>query len=431
MTSDPQRISDTYTAVAASQDEIQSDQFQSKFVQIWLHIVFILFPIATVILVYTCDPVQLLLGDKTWKNLCNERNHPRIAAMIQISVVFTLYVFALDSFAFVYTLNSDLHSKSSHTGFYLTTVTGVVVDLVAILLVTFTLITSCHWECCNVLRGKICKPVNPKKLLVSITFSPLLCVANHVPYVILSFISDPYHAGSVAMGYFITGLLFYRVYQRFYSQVVLRTSSRLKEVPYPISPDLVHCPDNDTCRRNGRVPFNTQVLLLSLIVVSPLLVLYESILIVLLRALPITQHLDDFPTRLYTIYQGSGILTVALLTYAIVLSPSPSSLIGALDKLGKQLKIPEKLGRKWVRMGDEEKAAVVIRTLYEMGSSESKVEDKLLNLEASVEKCGTYFHGYEAVVMEDRNGSATMPRVGNKDIAEQTTLQMESTPEIK
>ena len=57
---------------------------------------------------------------------------------------------------------------------------------------------------------------------------------------------------------------------------------------------------------------------------------------------------------------------MALLTYSIVLRPSPFSFAGAFDKLGKQLQIPQKLGRKWVRMGDEEKAAVVIRTLYSL-----------------------------------------------------------------
>ena len=95
---------------------------------------------------------------------------------------------------------------------------------------------------------------------------------------------------------------------------------------------------------------------------------YEALLVVLFWALPITKTLEDSPTRLYTIYQGTGILIAALLTYNILLRPSPFSLAGTLDKLGKQLQVPEKVGRRWVRMGDEEKAAFVIRALYSLGN---------------------------------------------------------------
>ena len=432
MTSDPPRISDTYTAVAASQDEIQSDQFQSKFVRIWLHIVFILFPIATVILIYTCDPVQLLLGDKTWQKLRDESNHPRVAAMIQISVVFTIYVFVLDCFAFNATLSSDNYSDSSHAGFYLTTVTGFIVDIVAFLWVIFILVSCCHLDCHNIIKREFGKPVPYERIrnLLLITASPVLCGANHIPYVIFSFISDPYHAGSITMVYFISFLLFYFVHQQVYSRVALKTTSRPKNFPYATDPDLIHLPDGDACRRKGRVPFNTQVLLLSMVVVSPLLVLYESILIILFQTLPIRKTLEDAPTRLYTIYQGTGILIVALLTYNIILSPSPFSLIGALDKLGKQLQIPEKLGRKWVRMGDEEKAATVIKHLYEMGSSESKVVEGGTNSTPNTSLAregGAHLRGYKSVAMEDLDGTGTAVRDKDREAMDEITLQMEST----
>ena len=122
--SEPLRISDLYLAVAASYDEIKSDSFQSDFARAWLHVVFILFPIATVIIVYTCNPIQLLLGDKTWQTLHDETNHPRFAAIIQISVVFTMYVFIIDCFSFKFTLSSELYSNPTHSGFYITTVTS-------------------------------------------------------------------------------------------------------------------------------------------------------------------------------------------------------------------------------------------------------------------------------------------------------------------
>ena len=125
----PLRISDLYLAVAASQEEIEADEFQGQFVRVWIHFVFVLFPIATVIIIYTCDPIQLLLGDKTWQKLRDETNHPRLAAIIQISIVFTMYVFVVDCFAFFFTLKSGIYSNPSHSAFYLTTLTGIYVDV--------------------------------------------------------------------------------------------------------------------------------------------------------------------------------------------------------------------------------------------------------------------------------------------------------------
>ena len=265
--SEPLRISDLYLAVAASRDEIMSDKFQSTFVRIWLHLVFLLFPVATVIVVYTCDPIQLLLGDKTWQKLRDESNHPRFAAMVQISVVFTLYVFVIDCFSFASTLASDSYLEPTHSGFYLTTVTGFLVDLAAFLWVLFILATSCRWKCRAFLRGRFCKKVTSTRihtLLVSVTVSPLLCGANHLPYIILSYLSDPYHAGSISMIYFFTFLIFYFIFGQVYSRVVLRTGSRPKNFPYAVNADLVHFPEGDACRRKLSVPFNTQAVMISL-----------------------------------------------------------------------------------------------------------------------------------------------------------------------
>ena len=242
--------------------------------------------------------------------------------------------------------------------------------------------------------------------MVSVTLAPLLCGANHLPYIVLSFISDPYHAGSISIGYFITFLLLYFMYVQFYSRVVLRTGSRPKNYPYATNPDIVHYPDGDACRRVVRVPFNTQVVMLSLVVVTPLVLFYEFILIILLWALPITKTLEDSPTRLYTIYQGTGILIVALLSYNIILRPSPFSLAGTLDKLGRQLQIPEKIGRKWVRMGDEEKAATVIRTLYALKDSEQPPPASPVLVAEIPDGGGAYHQGSENIAMEDVQSTA-------------------------
>lgn len=140
-------------------------------------------------------------------------------------------------------------------------------DLAALTWVLIILASSCKWNCQAILQGNCCKKVTSTRihtLLVSVTVSPLLCGANHLPYIIMSYVSDPYNAGSISMIYFFTFLLFYFIFSQVYSRVVLRTGSRPKNYPYAVTADLVHFPDGDACRRKVRVPFNTQAVMLSL-----------------------------------------------------------------------------------------------------------------------------------------------------------------------
>ena len=139
---------------------------------------------------------------------------------------------------------------------------------------------------------------------------------------------------------------------------------------------------------------------MGLIVVSPFVFVYEALIVILFTTLPIAKSLDDAPTRLYTIYQGTGILIVALLTYNIVLAPSPFSIVRTIDKLGKELKIPEKIGRKWVRFGDEEKAAFVIATLLKMNSGTERMDE-----ETGGGGGGATPLGHDVIEMEDMRNS--------------------------
>ena len=320
----------------------------------------------TAILVYMCDPIQLLLGDKILQKLSDQSTHPRLAAVIQISILFTAYVFVLDNFAFAFTVTSEILGPS-HVVFYLTTLTGYLIDLVAVLWVLFVLIACFQWDCCHALRvcraHMILTPTDLKKLTVSITVSPLLCLANHFPYILFSLFADPYHAGSVLLAYFLSFLLFYVAFRQFYSRVALRTNDHPEHYPFSVNPDLVHFPDGDACRRKFHSPLNTNVLILGLFVVTPFVIFYESIIIILLQSLPISKTLDHGPTQIYSIYQGTGILIVALLTYSIILAPSSFSVVRMIDRLGKELELPEQIGRKWVRFADEEKAAFILAFL--------------------------------------------------------------------
>lgn len=144
------------------------------------------------------------------------------------------------------------------------------VDLAAFLWIGFVMVTSCQWDSTSLsllhrgrLRGKLTS-TRIHTLLVSVTASPLLCGANHFPYIILSYVSDPYHAGSISIVYFISFFLFYFIFSQVYARFVLRTGSRPKNFPYSVNADLVRYPEGDACRRKVRVPFNIRVVLLSL-----------------------------------------------------------------------------------------------------------------------------------------------------------------------
>ncbi len=347
------------------------------FVKVWLHLFLILFPLGTAVMLYICDPIQLLLGEKTWQKLEEEANHPTIAALIQISVIFTVFVFFVDIMGLIATVRSDFLSYDKNSAFYLSVITGVVFDVVAFIWVMFVMATSCHWDCKNMWykwRKQPCMSGSSeriKKLMCTIMFAPVLCVTNHLHYITLAVISDPNHAGSIGIFYFITFVLFYITFRQFYARVALYKSKaelfgeRTQLSARPSQRSLAKENSDSSIRLvPKRVAFNTQAVICSLFLIGPLVMLYEAVFVILFLALPITKTLEASPTRIYVIYQGTGILIVALLTYSILLKPSGFSLTKAFQKIGKEFHLPEKVG-KWNRLTDEEKCACVVRALYE------------------------------------------------------------------
>ncbi len=401
-----QRLTDSYTAVSNSLSEVREDTILTDFVKVWLHIVLALFPLGSWLMLYLCDPVQLLLGDKTWSKLDDEHSHGTVAALIQISVLFTFFTFAMDIAAFYYTVTSDLISYDSNAAFYLSTVTGLLIDLGAFVWVVIVLITSCHWDCKNFIRrfkdGDMCRGYGRiKKLMSTVCVAPVLCLTNHIHYIIIAFIADPFHAGSIVIMYIFSFFLFYFVFRQFYNRVVLHSNKRPKIVPRTMElcakcskkekewfPPALHDSEHVTsstrlyeeghedraksdkkcnCFVSGpqcHLAFNTQVLMLSLMTVGPFLMFYEAILIILFFNLPITNSIEDAPSRIYTIYQGTGLIIVALLTYSILLNPNPFSIPKMVERLAKRLHVPENVNY-WNRLTTEEKCAKVIATLLE------------------------------------------------------------------
>ncbi len=341
----PQRISDGYIAIAVSFEEINNDLLSSTFLKIWLHVFLVLFPLSTLLCIWLCDPVQLLLGDKVWTKLEDESNHPRIAALIQVSVLITVYVFMLDIMALFSTIMSDFLVYDRHSAFYLTTVTGLIVDTGAFVWVMFVLIKSCHWDCKNFwYRWRKRQPCNKgesekiKKLMSTIMIAPLLCFANHLHYIILALIADPFHSAGIIITYLITFAINYFLYQQFYNIVVFRSYHRRMSNEKKVYALRTPSKGNLFERKQSvaapgtrkvkieRVPFNTQTVVFGLLILTPFIALYEGIIITLFASLPISKTIEDAPSRLYSIYQGTGILIVTLLTYNILLAPKGFSL---------------------------------------------------------------------------------------------------------
>ena len=394
-------ISESYITYAASWTEIQDDAVISDFAKVWLHLVLFMFPLLTWLMLYLCDPVNLLLGDKTWQKLDDENTHPKIAALIQVSALFTIFVFVLDWIAFAQTITGDFLTADKNASFYLSAVTGMLIDFCAIGWVMYVLVSVCHFDCKTWkfwdhenYEKQEC-PEHTKKLMSTIMLAPILCIANHLYYIILAFISDPIHAGFITYAYIISFFLFYFVFRQFYGRVVLRSNRRQQiwekeklavniatsqlDLRYRLSVVAKEKGDEEAYRmfmesgeapkpvkvkprrRILRIPFNTQVVVIGLVLIGPILVLYEFIITMLFLSLPISKSLEAVPTSFFSIY-GMGFIIVILLTYSIVLLPSPFSLSKAAEKIGRDLHLP-RYYPNWHKFTDEEKCACLVTYL--------------------------------------------------------------------
>ena len=348
-------------------------------------------------MLYLCDPVNLLLGDKTWQKLDDRRSHPVIAALIQISALFTFFVFILDWVAFAQTLKGEFLAYNRNAAFYLSTATGLLIDFGAFGWVVYVLISICHWDLKHFWQYwkghnpvKEERPERIKKLMYTITVAPILCISNHLYYIILAFVLDPFHAGFIIVDYVVTFFLFYFIFRQVYSRVVLHSNRRLapwerdklavnvatseielSQEAKEISGDEEALIESRTepkppkvkpkRRRILRVPFNTQVVVFGLVLIGPILVFYKFMFITVFLSLPISKSLEAVPASLYSIY-GTGIIIVALLAYSIVLNPSPFSVPKATEKISIELHLPRRYVN-WHKFTDEEKFAILVTYL--------------------------------------------------------------------
>ena len=407
-----QRISSSYTAVAYSSDDESSDLILTTFTKVWFHLTLIVFPLLTWLLLYLCDPVQLLLGDKTWTKLEDEHTHGTLAAMIQIAVILTTLVFILDIFGVYYTVTSD-NITHSHAAFWLSTTTGVMVDVGAFLWIVIVLVSSC--ECKKFLHGlrlvsqedrEMNSSARVKKLFSTITIAPVLCITNHFHYIVIAFMADPFHAGSTAIIYILSFFLYFFIFRQFYNRIVLHSNKRPKIVSRmelcskclakeknwnPLSRESSRASGYLTMEEissrnfenhdgsesesstkcncfipgpNCHAPFNTQVVILGILIIGPFLIFYQVVTVALFFNLPLVKSREDSPSNIYTIYQGTGLIIVSLLTYNILLNPTPFSVAKMIERVAKRLRLPENTNY-WNRLSIEEKLAKILVTLLE------------------------------------------------------------------
>ena len=384
---------------------MSSDSLQSVFVKVWLHLTLFLFPLGSLFVLYICDPVQLMLGDKTWFILEDEHAHGTIAAIIQIAILIIFYIFIMDLAGIYFTITTTALSAETHSAFYLSTMTGVFIDLIAFAWVLFVLFYSIMY----VIKSLISKGTSlyladrlaynkVKKFLTSTTLAAVLSFFNHIHYIILAFISDPFHAGSTAIMFIAFFFIFYIVFRQFYNRVVLHSNKHPGNVaPHKLCNQCISnleqklkAPSRKPLRRvlsesqaaylvsakvnkkcdcfisgpGCHTPFSVRVVLLSLSTVCPFLLVYVGMITVLFFNLPLTKSIEDSPSRLYSIYQGTGLIIVALLAYNIVLRPNSFSVVKVMERLAKRLKLPDHTNY-WNKLTDEEKCAKVISTLME------------------------------------------------------------------
>jgi len=398
------RVSDDYIAVAASEEEVLSDSLQTMFLKVWLHLSLLLFPLGSMLIIYMCDPVQLLLGDKTWFILEDEHMHGTISALIQISILIIFYIFLMDLAGIYFTVTATLISANSHSAFYISTLTGVIIDVVAFVWMLFVLFYSIIYviksyvsQGMSLYQADRLAYTRVKKLLTSTVMAAVLSFFNHVHFIILAFIADPFHAGSMAMMFIAYFFIFYLVLRQFYNRIVLHsnktpgtaapqklcnkcsvkldkklTSSTRghKRILTASQSAYLMSSKRDSgcdCFISGpgfHIPFSVRVVVLSLVAVCPLLLLYVAVITTVFFSLPLTKTVEDSPSRLYSIYQGTGLVIVALLTYNILLRPASFSITKVTERLAKRLRLPEHTNY-WNKLTDEEKCAKVVATLME------------------------------------------------------------------
>ena len=266
-----------------------------------------------------------------------------------ISSTFIVYVIALDIAALIFRDRTpEYHNESYNTLLYHYPVPVLLWDIIAVIVTVLIFIAVAVMCCCNDCDEHIF-------LLLKLTgVVPVLVLAAHAHYIIIAWITDSVYATGIGINYAI----FYVIHL-----VMLKESCKRTKQCYDSLPE---------CLKIFCIP----IIGLPTAAVWFVSLSFQVLVIVFFVYIPINHSIEDAPSSLLTIIQGTGAVLLGLIAWKVVIDPrgndAPpqqkvetldlSIISGALRMAIKNNDPNHKLhsDSKWANFNDEEKLAEVL-----------------------------------------------------------------------
>ena len=195
-------------------------------------------------------------------------------------------------------------------------------------------------------------------ILLYTLLSPFSCIATHAYHVIIAFIDNAYHASSVLLLFVIVLFIHVVVFQKIYYYVCKWRNSKKH---------------SDCCKNFCWTMFILCCYLIGVLTLAVIIGLTVSLLILL----PINNAIDNAPTNIYIIYQGSVAVIAALVTFQVFFRETNSMaevFIKARDKMIKEksrqnddnnAETDPEQDENWKKMSEKEKELYLAEVLLE------------------------------------------------------------------
>ena len=188
-------------------------------------------------------------------------------------------------------------------------------------------------------------PTNWSFLLYTL-LAPISCIATHAYHIIIAFIDNTYHAGSVLLLYITVLFIHVVVFQKIYYYLVKWTKSE----------DLSSCCDPIKNNKCYWLIFLIGCYIVGVTTLSVIIGLTVSMLMLL----PIDNAIDNAPNNIYAIYQGSVAIIAALVAFQVFFRET-NSLTEVFIKAQDHLTT----NNGWTRMSEKEKELQLAKLFLE------------------------------------------------------------------
>lgn len=269
--------------------------------------------------------------------LRDPNHHASLGAMVSISVIFSLFVFAMDITAIVYAYSPERNELTKHSNdprsipTFPLIIVVFCIDLVALLvaiveLVFLTVLEVCLYGCsetdtcfsccfkccflsifcCGELQTSDRDHQNEQKvwLLMMIFVAPFIALATHVMYIIVALIQYPSHAGAISIVYILTFLYHFVTYKFVYLFLSDNEAACCKSCTNSSTKDEekgIKLPQTEMDEHVVMEKGNFRVWKVWLIIVFGVFACgFEIWFIAGLVNLPIAEIIDDAPVYIYT-----------------------------------------------------------------------------------------------------------------------------------